>query len=118
MRRQSAVLKGREILHTNEDGKLKTFGRLESIPGIQRLSNVGFVEQKLTHADAVRLNKAERELPSAPDVVKANNAEFLKLTEKVTTSTKNLITQFERQEMLPMCKLQGLDKQLRSIRAC
>ena len=31
-------------------------------------------------------------------------------------STEDSITQFEGQEMLPMCELLGLDKQLRSIR--
>ena len=58
----------------------------------------------------------EEELPSASDIAKGDDIELQEITENATKSTADLITQFEGQEMLPMCELLGLDTQLRSIR--
>ena len=62
------------------------------------------------------LNRMEEEQPSAFDVAKADDIELQEITENTMKSMENLITQFEGQETSPMCKLLGLDKQLRSIR--
>ena len=56
-------------------------------------------------------------MPSASDVAKADEIELKVITESTIESTEDLITQFEGEETLPMCKLLGLDKQLRSIRS-
>ena len=42
--------------------------------------------------------------------------ELPEYTENAGRSTENLILQLEGSEDLPMCNVQGLDKQLRSIR--
>ena len=57
-------------------------------------------------------------LPSMADVAKADSIELQEVTENAARSMENLIKQLEgtSSEMLPMHKLQGLDKQLRSIR--
>ena len=57
-------------------------------------------------------------LPSASDLAKADDMELQEMTENTARSTENLIKQFEEEspENLPMHELQGLDKQLRSIR--
>ena len=62
------------------------------------------------------LNRVEEELPSAPDVVKADEIELQEIIENATKSTEDLITQFEGQGTLPMRELLGLDKQFRSIK--
>ena len=54
------------------------------------------------------LNRVEEELPSVP----VFDFELQEIMENEVRSMENLI----KQGTLPMCKLQGLDKQLRSIR--
>ena len=56
------------------------------------------------------LNRVEEELPSVSDVAKADDIEL----QEIAKSTEDLIAQ--GQGTLPMHKLLGLDKQLRSIR--
>ena len=65
---------------------------------------------------AVMLNRVE--LPSASDVAKADDIELQEIMENAARSKENLTEQFEcdSSETLPMHELQGLDKQLRSIR--
>ena len=58
----------------------------------------------------------EEELPSAPDIAKADEIELQEIIQSAAKSTEDLIPQFEGQEMLPMGELLGLDKQFRSIR--
>ena len=62
------------------------------------------------------LNKIEEELPSTSDIAKADNIELEEFMENAMRSMENLIKQFEGEETLPRCELQGLDKRLRSIR--
>ena len=52
------------------------------------------------------------------DLAKADDIELQEITENAARSTENLIKQFEGtySETLPMHELQGLDKQLTSIR--
>ena len=52
------------------------------------------------------------------DVAKADDIELQEITENASRSTENLIVQLEGESSkdLPMRELQGLDKQLRSIK--
>ena len=74
--------------------------------GKRGLRNLGL---DLAAWEAVMLNRVEEKLPSASDIVKADDR-----APRDCKSTEDLITQ--GQEMLPMCELLGLDKQLRSIK--
>ena len=85
------------------------------------LHNLGFniPRSKVTARQVIMLNKVEKELPSNSDLAKVDNIELQEIMKNTAKSTENLIEQFEElpqgQETLPMCELQGLDKQLRSI---
>ena len=89
--------KGRDKPPTNEDGKLKTFGKLKSILRKNRLHELGFgvPSDKLTPHQSVILNKTEGELPSTSDVANADDIELQEFTENVARSTENLIEQLE-----------------------
>ena len=66
--------KGKDKPLTNEDGKLKTFGKLRSILGKKRIRDLGFDKPKgPTVQQAVALNKAKEELPSMSDITKADS---------------------------------------------
>ena len=71
-----------------------------------------------TPQQAVALDKAEEEMPSTSDVAKANDTELQDIMENAEKSMENLIQQLkgESSEDLPIHKLLGLGKQLRSIR--
>ena len=84
--------------------------------GEERLRDLGSFRDEVTAWEAVILNKAEEELPSVSDVTKADDIKLREITENAAKSTEDLITQFKREETLPMRELLGLDKQLRSIR--
>ena len=63
------------------------------------------------------LNKAQEELPSAPDIDKADDIEL----QEIVKSMGNLISQMSQTDDLfehLLRELLGLDKQLRSIRGC
>ena len=75
------------------------------------LDDLGFGSE-VTAQEAVMLNGVKEKLPSASDVAKADDIEL----QKIMKNMEDLIAQFEVQETLPMCKILGLDKQLRSIR--
>ena len=85
----------------NKEGELKSVERIKKILGGQRLHYLGFDE--VAAREAVKL-------PSTSDVAKADDIEL----QEIAKSMEDLIT--KGQEMLPMHKLLGLDKQLRSIR--
>ena len=55
----------------------------------------------------------EEDLLSMSDLANVDDIELQEITEN---AGEDLIEQLEGKEMLPMCELQGLDKQLRSIR--
>ena len=63
---------------------------------------------------AIKLNIVAKELPSMSDMV--DNIELQEIMKSTARSKENLIEQFEGHKTLPMCELQGLDKQLKSIR--
>ena len=109
----------RKLLTTK--GVLKLVGMLVDILGKGGLRNLGFdiPRGKLTARQAVMLNKAAEELPSASDITKVDDIELQEIAEKaldlifqikdVKTDTDDLLEH-------PLRELLGLDKQLRSIR--
>ena len=99
-------------------GELKSVRMIADILGKNRLHNLGFdiPRGRVTAQEAVMLNKVKEELPSESDIIKVDDIELQEIMENASKSMEDLITQFEGQETLPMHKLLGLDKQLRSIR--
>ena len=89
--------KGMDEPLTNEDGKLRTFGRFKSILGKNRLCNLSFdiPKGKVTAQQAVMINKAEEEMPSTSDVAKADNIELQEIMENASRNTENLIAQLK-----------------------
>ena len=79
---------------------------------------------KLTARQAVMLNKAAEELPSESDITKADDIELQEIAEKSIEKASGIISQIKDVqtdtedlfENLPLRKLLGLDKQLRTIR--
>ena len=101
-------------------GCLKPYKSLIRILGKNRIYNLGFdVSQwPLSRKQAVALNKAQEELPSASDVDKADDIELQEIAENSLRSIENLNQKVQEEitEDLPMREPLGLDKQLRSIR--
>ena len=94
--------KGRDEPLTNEDGKLKTFGKLKSILGKNRIRDLGSdVPKGSTVRQAVVLNKAKEELPSVSDIAKADDIELQEIMENASRSMENLNQQLEGED-LPM----------------
>ena len=111
--------KGRSTSLMIRGGKLRSFGEIVKMLGKERLHKLGFnilVEDKLTAQQAIMLSRAEEDLPFTSDLAKVNDIELQEVTKNAAKSTANLIEQLEGQETLPMREIQGLDKQLRSMR--
>ena len=103
------------------EGKLKSVGMLADILGKNRLSRLGFNIPLglITAQQAVMLNKAAEELPSEPDITKADDIELQEIAEKalgIISQIKDVQTDTEDLFEHPLHELLGLDKQLRSIR--
>ena len=83
-------------------GKLKSVGVLADILGKGGLRNLGFDTPwgKVTARQAVMLNKAQEELPSASEVDKADDIELQEIVENASRSIENLNQQVT--EDLPM----------------
>ena len=66
------------------EGKLRPVGMLADILGKNRLLRLGFniPVWKVTARQAVMLNKAAEEIPSASDITNANDIELQKLQKK------------------------------------
>ena len=67
------------------------------------------------------MKRAKEKLPSVSDITKADDIELIELSRESSRVSENLIldmkdTQTQTDDSLPMRKLLGLDKQLRSIR--
>ena len=96
-------LEGGELLYNRKplttEGKLRPVGMLTDILGKNRLCRFDFniPMGKVTARQAVMLNKAAEELPSASDITKADDTELQEIAD-------------------PLRELLGLDAQLRSIR--
>ena len=102
-------------------GVLKLVGMLADILGKGGLRNLGFdiPRGKLTALQAVMLNKAAEELPSASDIAKVDDIELQEIAEKVLDlifQIKDVQTDTDDLLEHPLQELLGLDKQLRSIR--
>ena len=94
---------------------------LADILGKNRLRRQGFniPVGRITARQAVMLNKAAEELPSESDITGADDIELQEIVEKASgiySQIKNLQTDTEDLLKHHLCKLLGLDKQLRSIR--
>ena len=100
---------------------LKLVGMLADILGKGGLCNLGFdiPRGKVTARQAVMLNKAAQELPSESDIIGVDDIELQEIAEKasdIISQIKDVQTDTEDLFEHPLCKLLGLDKQLRSIR--
>ena len=75
-------------------GHLKPYKSLIRILGKNRIYNLGFdvSEWPLSRKQAVALNKAQEELPSASDITKANDIELQEIAEKASKSTEDMIS--------------------------
>ena len=100
-------------------------GEIAEILGKNRLRNLGFdiPRGQVTAQEAVALNEAEKEMPSASDIVKVDDIELQEITENASKSTEDLISPMKNDQSqtddlfeYPLCKLLGLHKQLRSIK--
>ena len=72
--------------HLMTEGKLRPVGMLADILGKKRLCRLGFniPVGKVTARQAVMLNKAAEELPSASDITKADDIELQEIAEKAS----------------------------------
>ena len=94
---------------------------LVDILGKNRLRRLGFniPVGKVTAQQAVMLNKAAEELPSASDITKADDIELQEIAEKASDlifQIKDIQTDTDDLFEHPLQELLGLDTQLRSIR--
>ena len=112
--------KGKSEPLSTKWGKLRSFGEIKKILTKERLREFGFdiPKDKVMAQQVLILNRVEEEMPSTFDIARADNIELQEITENAVRSTENLIEQLndESSEDLPMHKLVGLNKQLRSIR--
>ena len=92
------------------EGKLKSVGMIADILGKNRLRTLGFSIPvgRITARQAVMLNKAAEELPSEPNITKADDIELQETAEKAS----GIISQIKDVQT----DTEGLDKQLRTIR--
>ena len=102
-------------------GKLKSVGMLSDILGKGGLRNLGFdiPRGKVTARQAVMLNKAAEELPSASDITKVDDIELQEIAEKASDlifQIKDVQTDTDDLFEHPLRELPGLDIQLQSIR--
>ena len=103
------------------EGKLTSVGMIADILGKNRLCRLGFniPVGKVTAQQAVMLNKAAEELPSESDITRVDDIELQEIAEKasdIISQIKDVQTDTDDLFEHPLCKLLGLDKQLRSVR--
>ena len=116
---------------TIRNGAIRNFGALLGELGMDGFIEMGFPmergdRKKLTSRKSAMLRRTERELPSASDVTKADEIELKEITDKSITSMDDFIRELSSDrgtqtgendpDMPTMRELQGLDKELRSIR--
>ena len=103
------------------EGKLKSVGMIADILGKNRLRRLGFniPVGRITAQEAIMLNKAAEELPSESDITKVDDIQLQEIVEKasgIISLINDIQTDAEDLFEHSLCKLLGLDKQLRSIR--
>ena len=104
----------------NRNGELKTIGVISYTLVIRGLREMGYniTKTNLKPRFVLDLLEKQAKLPSLSEIAKADTIEL----EEIAKSTEDLILQINNQiqtdDLLeyPLCKLLGLDKQLRSIR--
>ena len=104
------------------EGKLKPVGMLVDILGKNRLRRLGFniPVGKVTARQAVMLNKAAEELPSASDITKVDDIDLQEIAKKasdIISQIKGVQTDTDDLFEHPLRELLGLDAQLRRIRS-
>ena len=133
-------IKGKDLYFRDLDKPLTTRGRLKTILtigdilGKKGLTKLGFViEDDKSVRDAIKLEQVRRdikqkrrELSSASAIDGANDIELQEITERTITVNEDLIKEISSDrgtqtgeddpDMPTMRELQGLDKELRSIR--
>ena len=94
--RGELYFKGRDEPITRK-GRLKPYKSLIRILGKNRIYNLGFdvSEWPLSRKQAVALNKAQEELPSASDITWADDIELQEIAEKASESTEDIISQIK-----------------------
>ena len=112
----------------NKNGELKKIGVIADTLGIGGLKDMGYNITKTNLKPRFLLDLLEKQtkLPSASDVTKADEIELKEITDKSITSMDDLIRELSSDQgtqtgeddpdMPTMRELQGLDKELRSIR--
>ena len=93
---------------------------LSDILGKGGLCKLGFdiPKGKVTARQALMLNKATEELPSASDIDKADDIELQEIVKSMDDLIFQINDQIQTDDLFkhPLCKLLGLDAQLRNIR--
>ena len=100
-------------------GKLRMSAEVVKILSKKGLSSLGFdiPRGNLMAQQAIMQNRVEEEMHSMSVVAKADDIELQEIMENAVRSTEDLIMQFDDPPLEhPLCKLFGLDKELRSIR--
>ena len=130
VKRKNLYFKGLDRPLTTR-GRLKTVLTIGDTLGKTRLIEMGFViPEHLNAREFVKLRQVRRELeeklPSASDITKADEIELKEITRKAIDVNEDLIKEISSDrgtqtgeddpDMPTMRELQGLDKELRSIR--
>ena len=95
---------------------------LVKILGIRGLRDLSYnVPEGQSAWDFIKMKKANKQLPSALDITKADDIELIGLSRESSRILEDLImdikdTQTQTDDSLPMQELLGLDTQLRRIR--
>ena len=107
---------------TTKKGNLRTVKELVKILGVKGLRDLGYnVTEGQSALDFIKMKRAKEKLPSSSHITKADDIELIELSRESSRISEDLImdmkdTQTQTDDSLPMRKLLGLDKQLRSIR--
>ena len=108
-----------------KNGDLRTIGAIAEALGIRGRREMGFgiLETNFEPRHVLDLLEKRVELPSTSDITKADDIQLQEITEKASKSMEDLISQMKNDQSqtddlfeYTLCKLLGLDKQLRSIR--
>ena len=110
--------KGKPLM--NRNGELKTIGVIADTLGIRGLRDMGYniTKTNLKPRFVLDLMEKQAQLPSSSEIAGTDEIDL----EEIAKSTEDLIFQINSQSQTdelfehPLCKLLGLDKQLRSIR--
>ena len=104
----------------NRNGELKTIGIIADTLGIRGLREMGYNKAKTNLKPRFVLDLLEKqaELPSSSEIAKVDEMELEEIAKSTEDLTYQINEQTQTDDLLenPLCKLLGLDKQLRTIR--